>query len=252
MDGPIVILSALSAELRHLRDDLDRVRGEPSVAGTAWRGRLRGRDVVLAQVGIGKVASALVATSVITEVRPRALLFTGVAGGLDPALAVGDVVVAKRVVQHDAGMLTPDGLQRYQAGHLPFFNPTDAFGWDGSPALVERAVAAARELDLPPLPVDAGGSGTPPRVTEGVVATGDAFVTDPATRRQLHEQLGAHAVEMEGGAVAQVAATLGVDHVIVRALSDLAGDDSPVDFTRFLHHVSAASAAIVAGVVESL
>jgi adenosylhomocysteine nucleosidase len=82
-------------------------------------------------------------------------------------------------------------------------------------------------------------------VVEGLVASGDVFVNDPEMRRRLHEELGAQAVEMEGGAVAQVAATLHVPYLLVRAMSDLAGHDSGIDFATFLRHVSGSSARVV-------
>jgi adenosylhomocysteine nucleosidase len=249
--APVAVLSALPEELQHLLDDLEGTTEEPLAVGTAWQGRCEGREVVLAHAGMGKVASALVATSLIERTRPSALVVTGVAGSLDPALEVGDVLVATRVVQHDAGVLTPSGLERYQAGHLPFVNPTDDLGWPCSPDLVARALAAARHVRLDPLPASAGGHGAPPRVVEGVVATGDVFVNDPSTRQRLHEELGAHAVEMEGAAVAQVAATLGVPHLVVRAMSDLAGHDSGIDFATFLHHVSGSSARVVRSLVAA-
>lgn len=250
--APVAVLSALSDELAHLLDDLDDATEQSLAVGTAWHGRLEDREVVLAQAGIGKVASAVVATSLIERTRPRALVFTGVAGSLDPDLAVGDVLIAKHVVQHDAGVLVPGGLQRYQAGHLPFLNPTTELGWPCAPELVARALATSRDVRFDPLPPSAGGHGAPPRVLEGLVATGDVFVNDPETRRRLHEELGAQAVEMEGGAVAQVAATLGVPHLIVRAMSDLAGNDSGIDFTRFLQHVSANSARVVKRLLATL
>ncbi len=250
--APVAVLSALPDELAHLLDELEAAEEEPLAVGTAWHGKLHGREVVLAHAGIGKVASALVATSLIERTSPGALVFTGVAGSLDPGLAVGDVLIASHVVQHDAGVVSPGGLQRYQAGHLPFLNPTTELGWACAPELVARASAAAREVRFDPLPPAAGGHGAPPRVVEGIVATGDVFVNDPETRRRLHEELGAHAVEMEGGAVAQVAATLGVPHLVVRAVSDLAGHDSGIDFTSFLQHVSSGSARIVDRMLATL
>jgi adenosylhomocysteine nucleosidase len=250
--SPVAVLSAVSDELELLLDDLEAVHGEPLAVGTAWRGELGGREVVLALAGVGKVASALVATSLIERTRPHALVFTGVAGSLDPDLAVGDVLIASHVVQHDAGVLAPGGLQRYQAGHLPFLNPTTELGWPCAPDLVARARAVSSHVRFDPLPPSAGGHGGRPRVEEGLVATGDVFVNDPETRRRLYEELGARVVEMEGGAVAQVAATLGLPFLIVRTVSDLAGEHSVVDFTSFVRHVSASSARLVKALLATI
>ncbi|MEO1057004.1 MAG: 5'-methylthioadenosine/adenosylhomocysteine nucleosidase [Actinomycetota bacterium] len=255
--GPIAILSALPDELNHLvvdrlAGDLERPEQISLATEIAWRGTLGGHDVVVALSGMGKVAAALVATSLIEMTRPRALVFSGVAGGLDPALDVGDVVIAERVVQHDTGVLTDAGLQHYQPSHLPFINPTDDFGSACDPALVALAVEAAGALQLDALPTEAGGRGHPPQITTGVVATGDVFVNGNATRRRLFEELGAHVVEMEGGAVAQVADALGVPHLIVRAVADKADDDGDFDFHQFTAHVALNSARIVEHVAAAL
>lgn len=84
MASPIAVTSALPDELELLVDELAGARRQPLAAATAWHGRLRGRQVVLAESGIGKVDAALVATSLIERTGPRALLFGGVAGGVDP------------------------------------------------------------------------------------------------------------------------------------------------------------------------
>jgi adenosylhomocysteine nucleosidase len=70
----------------------------------------------------------------------------------------------------------------------------------------------------------------------GAILTGDSFVNSESTRRRLYEQFKAHAVEMEGGAVAQVARRWGDDIPVVnvRCLSDLAGAESHLDFRAFL------------------
>ena len=72
------------------------------------------------------------------------------------------------------------------------------------------------------LPV--AGRGSLPRVTVGLVLTGDVFVNSTDLRRRLFARFGAQAVEMEGEGLAQVAHHLCVPALIIRALSDLAGE----------------------------
>ena len=112
-------------------------------------GTLDGHDVVLAGSGMGKVNSALVATVLADRFGCGAIVFSGVAGGLDPALAVGDVVIADRVIQHDAGLIEDDGLQTYQPGHVPFINPTDRLGYRVDDDLLAQVVERLADFTLP-------------------------------------------------------------------------------------------------------
>jgi adenosylhomocysteine nucleosidase len=239
MARPVLILSAVAAEIASLRDSLvDAVAAE--VDGERFeRGFIEGRPVVLGTVGVGKVNAAMAATRAIDHFVPDLVIFTGVAGAVDPSLEIGDVVVAEWVVQHDAGVVDGDGFHVYQAGHVPFFNPTDRLGYRPSPDLLARVRPVVASTDLAPV------LGRVPRLLIGAVATGDRFIQSDEERRRLHESLGVHVVEMEGAAVAQIAEHLGVDHIVVRAVSDLAGADSPIDFERFLAEVSANSACVV-------
>jgi adenosylhomocysteine nucleosidase len=243
-DRSIGILSAIPPERLLLSDALV----DPAVGDLAGRhavaGRLDDREVVVADAGVGKVNAAVATTLLVERHGCRAVIFTGVAGGLDPTLSIGDVVIAEHLVQHDTGVLADTGLERYQPGHVPFFNPTDRFGYSPSTALIDRIRSLLVTLSLPPVEL---GVGEPrePRVVLGRILTGDQFVDSATERGRLHRELGGMAVEMEGAAVAQVAELAGVDYLVIRALSDLAGEGSRVDFGRFLPAVAETSVRVL-------
>jgi adenosylhomocysteine nucleosidase len=245
-DSPTVgLICAIPQELVDLRAALahdERTR----IGGFDFdQGRLDGRQVVLAQAGIGKVNTATVATLLAVCFDARTLVFSGVAGGLDPDLAIGDVVIAERAIQHDAGVIEEERLHPYQAGHVPFFNPTRELGYAIQPGLLGPVRARLEGLELAPLSAAAGGSGRRPKLVYGTILAGDQFIHCEATRERLHREFQAQAVAMEGGALAQVAERLGVPWLEIRALSDLAGKDSRFDFAKFVEEVAQSSARIL-------
>ncbi|ULN49298.1 5'-methylthioadenosine/adenosylhomocysteine nucleosidase [Mycolicibacterium goodii] len=248
----IGLICALPQELVHLRDlmsDVDVVRHAHTSFET---GTLDGREVVVAGTGMGKVNAALVTTLLIHGFGCRTIIFSGVAGGLDPELNVGDVIVAERVVQHDAGVIENEQLQTYQAGHVPFINPTDRLGYDVDAALLGKVRAALEGLHLPPLSTRAGGQGRAVQIAYGTVLSGDQYLHSAPIRDRLHAQFGGRAVEMEGGAVAQVAEAFDAAWLVIRALSDLAGEDSRFEFDQFAGEVAAASCSVLRALLPVL
>jgi adenosylhomocysteine nucleosidase len=242
---PVGLICAIPQELAHLREILVAER-TTEIGGFRFdQGALDGRAVVLAEAGIGKVNTATVATLLAARFEVGSLVFSGVAGGLDPELAIGDVVIATRTIQHDCGVIEGERLHAYQAGHVPFFNPTPEIGYQVAPDVLERVRARLEGVELPPMSEAAGGPGRPPRLVYGTILAGDQYIHCEATRERLHREFQAQAVAMEGGAMAQVASRMGVAWLEIRALSDLAGKDSRIDFARFVSEVANSSARIL-------
>lgn len=190
------------------------------------RARLDGVPVLLATCGIGKVQAAALTQTLLMQ-GAAAVLFTGVAGGVDPSLRVGDLVVADQAVQHDVDVTA--------LGYAPGEVPGHPRRWPADLDLLTRvrdaAEAVARVEGL--------------RVVVGTVASGDRFVADAGDVAKLRDAFGAACAEMEGAAVAQVCAAWGVPWAIVRSVSDTADHDAHVDFRAFTEVAAARAVAVV-------
>lgn len=98
---------------------------------------------------MGKVNAAIVTTLLADRFGCRAVVFSGVAGGLDPQLAIGDIVVADLVVQHDAGIDENKRVRTYQPGYAPIINPTDRLGYPADPHLLARVKERLEQVSVP-------------------------------------------------------------------------------------------------------
>jgi adenosylhomocysteine nucleosidase len=246
MPDTIGLISAIAEETRILRAKLEAGAAEIHAGVRFQPGRLDGAATVLVETGIGKVNAALVATVLVERFGVGAFLFTGVAGGLDPKLGVGDVVIAERLIQHDYGAIVRGRLDPYRPGALPFGPAHAPLAFTPTEALLEEARAALADLRLPEVPAAATGNASRlPQLRFGTVLTGDQFLACEETRARLFAEHGALAIEMEGAAVAQVAEAYGRPWLVVRALSDLAGRESARDFAAFAEAAAAGAATVV-------
>ena len=236
MEAPVAIVAAMQEELAALlaaMPDEHRVR---AAGRDFWVGHLQGQPVVAVLSRIGKVAAATTATVLMERFGVRAIVFTGVAGGLAPGVRVGDVVVASRLLQHDldASPIFP----RYEVsltGHARFATDTtisDALAGVAEQLLRDPVALLGRQV-VDDFQLDA------PRVHRGLVVSGDRFVASAAASEALrHDLPDALACEMEGAAVAQVCHDYQVPFAAVRTISDRADDAAHADFLRFVAAVA--------------
>ena len=212
-------------------------------------GELRGQKVVLARVGFGKVNAALAATLLREHFRPRALIFTGNAGALNPAYVQGDVIVGTLITHHDFGMVTPGGFEHWRTRN-PITNERNPLYFPAEERLLRAARGAAKQVKLARIDPNAGARD--PAVHEGIIVTGDVFVADPAKSRALRESFRADAVEMEGAAVAQVCWQFRVPCLVVRSVSDRADGGAIVEYDKFVKLAAANSSLFVSELVFQL
>lgn len=188
---------------------------EQTIAGCEfYTGQFEGKQVVLLKSGIGKVNAALSTTLLLSQYQPDYVINIGSAGGYDAEQKVGDVVISDRVIHHDVDV-TVFGYVMGQVPSMPEAYVADA-------ALVEKAKQAVEQA-------------TTASAKVGLIGTGDSFMSNPvrvASVRETFPEL--VAVEMEAAAVAQVCYKFGTPFVVVRALSDIAGKESPQSFEEYL------------------
>jgi len=214
----LLILSALPEEA-------DAVfAGEGAATDTPFpvrRLRALGHDLAIATCGLGKVNAALCAGMLAQEA--DILLMTGTCGSLG---AAPGAYWLSEAVQHDYGASEPGLFRRYRAGEWPI-------GAMGSQADgVHFAAMPDPGLGLP----------------HARIASGDSFIACPDAAADLKDNLGTTLVDMEVGAVAQVAARLGLPWAAIKAVTDDANGESAGDF----HANLVRAAGVAAHAVERL
>ncbi|MBA4065321.1 MAG: 5'-methylthioadenosine/adenosylhomocysteine nucleosidase [Isosphaera sp.] len=242
----VAVLGAMTVEVELLEQELADKK-ERTVQGVRFAtGTLKGKRVVLAHSGMGKVNAAMAAALLLEGFGPTHVLFTGIAGGLNPDLRPGDVVIGTKAAFHDYGEWAAGGFRvgptvdPFTGKPNPLFFPADA-------GLLKAAEAAAADLKLAAVRTARGER--VPRVVPGVIVTGDAFVASAAKQEALRKEFGADATEMEGAAVAQVCWQRRVPCLVLRSLSDDAGAKAPDDERHFEKTAAQNSARLVTGVV---
>jgi adenosylhomocysteine nucleosidase len=211
-----LILGAMDGEIAEAQRNLRETETTQWHGYSIHRGWVEDREVCVAKTGIGKSLSAMLCQHLIDVYNPNQILFSGVAGALNPSLEVGDTVIARDCVIHDMDA-TAVGFKR---GEIPY-TPYRVIACDED--LVARA-AAVRPM-----------SGT---ALVGRILTGDQFVSSPETRNELKSSLDGDAAEMEGASVGLVATVNQIPFLLIRTISDKADGQVKIDLNAFLDFAS--------------
>jgi adenosylhomocysteine nucleosidase len=222
--GPIVVVVAMEAELRHLRE---RLTVERTAQDGPWRDEFAsvgGLPVVLTRSGMGLVNAAAGTERAIGVHGPRALLNFGCTGAHHRDVLPGDVVIGTRTVHHSKLNILPNGEELYE----PRGGDVGGESWcptelDADPDLLAAARAAAEGWTPDPWPPNLWPSVVPSRpqtVHLGPVASADIWTQAADRLDLLHQRHGTFCEDMEAAAIAQVCLLHGIPFLTIKDLSN--------------------------------
>jgi adenosylhomocysteine nucleosidase len=251
---PLLVLYAFPEEGKTMAahmivDSTARILGRAVQIGT-----MNGKQIVLAESGVGMTNAAMTTQELISRFHPRGLVFSGIAGAIDSSVQIGDLCICSSWITHDYVYCGPDSTQA-QPIHS-FLARADSLASFWSFRADSGYVGMARQIDHGKLSLQKIGTREPRIIVGGACASGNAFIDNAEKRMWLKERFGAMVTDMESAAVAQVCTANGVPFVIIRSASDLAGGSPSKTATeqldQFFRIAASNSAALVMALVGLL
>tara|TARA_A100001035_G_C27746326_1_gene484167 strand:- start:520 stop:1293 length:774 start_codon:yes stop_codon:yes gene_type:complete len=175
--------------------------------------------------GWGKVSAARATTRLLSsnfDAKPiDTVIFTGVAGAVDPKLKKWDIILADSVVQHDM-----DARPIFDKYVIPALNNKE---------IIPNMDFLDKTYDRLKKELNKKSFSEFGNLYKGLIATGDMFISSREKINQLSKEISRlYAVEMEGAAFAQVAFQEKVNWIVLRIISDEANETASTDFNKFL------------------
>ena len=232
----IGIISAMPEEIDLILSEMELEEKVHSGMRDYFLGKIHNQNVVAVFSRCGKVASAVTTTELITKFDIEQIIFVGVAGGLQPKVEIGDVVIADQLYQHDM-----DASPIFPKLEIPLLNKK---AFQADPGTTYQLKEACEQMiekwnDTFDNQILEEFQIHKPQIHLGEIASGDQFISNSADREIVSLKLPkALCVEMEGAAVAQVCYEYGVPFGVVRIISDSANEHAAVHFQKFMDRVA--------------
>ncbi len=209
----IGIIGAMSEEVEALKEEMTITTHLHKARMDFFQGVLWNQDVVVVVSGVGKVNAAICTQILIDYFNVDKVVNVGVAGGVDEKVFPGDVVIGTSLIQHDVDTT----MFGEKLGQIPRL---DIFDFKSDEELVKKARAAQIDPKY--------------RLFEGVIVTGDQFISSPEKVRFLSKEFNAYATEMEGASIAHTAYLNDKPFIVIRSISDNASIGACIEFKEFV------------------
>jgi adenosylhomocysteine nucleosidase len=227
------IIGAMDEEVSKLKEIMEHVEIKSKASMDFYKGTLSGKEVVVVRSGIGKVNAGICTQILVDEYGVDAVINTGIAGSLNAAIDIGDVVLSTDALQHD---MDATGFG-YEPGVIPRME-TSIFQADESLRNLAKECCERVNPDI--------------KVFCGRVVSGDQFISDKAKKDYILEHFQGYCTEMEGAAIAQAAYLNQIPFLIIRAISDKADDSATEDYPTFEKKAIQHSVNLVSEMVKNL
>jgi adenosylhomocysteine nucleosidase len=242
------IISAFGAELDAFKAQATIQKTVVLNGRSVYIGVLGGHKVVMTLSGESMVNAAMAAQVLIDHFSIEQIVFSGIAGGVNPSLNIGDVVIPAQWAEYQEnlfaretapdvytppfwfqpilpnyGMMFPEQVGVTNVNGQPD-QETETLWFPVDPNMLAVAQQAVGNVELDQCtPQGVCLSEVPIIKVGGNGVSGPTFVDNAEYRQYAWSTWSADALDMESSAVAHVASVNGVPFIVFRSLSDLAG-----------------------------
>ena len=220
------IIAAMQEEMQEIKKIMTETEEQKIYELTFYVGKINSTEVVLVEAGVGKVNAARTTQILINNFEIEAIINVGSAGAANDELDIGDIVIGKKLVQHDFD-ITAFGHPKGFISNVGQYVESDS----KLIAKIEQTISKLQDKSF--------------KIKIGTIASGDIFCTEPKMKEKIRTKFEADAIEMEGAAIAQVFKLDGVPFIIIRSISDSPNGNNNITFEQFLEQASKRCAKII-------
>lgn len=215
----IGIIAAMKEEMQEIKNIMINIEEINLYELVFFEGQITGNDVILVEAGVGKVNAARVTQILIDKFDVKTIINVGSAGAANNELRIGDIVIGKKIVQHDFDITA--------FGHPKGYISNVGLEIQSTPELVNKIEKIANMVNFDDI-----------KIKIGTIASGDIFCTEIKMKEKIRKKFEADAIEMEGAAIAQVCKLCDIPFIIIRGISDTPDGNNNVTFEQYLEKAS--------------
>lgn len=220
------IIAAMQEEMIEIEKIMEQKQIQKIYELNFITGKINSVDVVLVEAGVGKVNAARTTQILIDKFKVDVIINVGSAGSANDELNIGDIVIGKKIVQHDFD-ITAFGHPKGYISNVGQYIESDKILIEK----IEQTIFKMQDNEF--------------NIKIGTIASGDIFCTEFKMKEKIRNKFNADAIEMEGAAIAQVCKLDGIPFIVIRSISDKPNGNNHITFDQFLEIASKRCAQII-------